>query len=68
MPELPEVETTVLGLRKKVLKRTFKDVWTDFDKIVKKPANFKEFKKRLKREKIKLAGRSAHFCPYCQKL
>jgi len=30
MPELPEVETTVLDLRKRVLKRTFIDVWTDF--------------------------------------
>jgi len=30
MPELPEVETIVLDLRKEVLGRTFVDVWTDF--------------------------------------
>jgi len=32
MPELPEVETIVLDLRKKVLLRTFIDIWTDFKK------------------------------------
>jgi formamidopyrimidine-DNA glycosylase len=30
MPELPEVQTTVSGLRKKVLLRAFIDVWTDW--------------------------------------
>ena len=29
MPELPEVETTVRGLRKTVVGLTIKDVWTD---------------------------------------
>ena len=29
MPELPEVETTVRGLRKTILGLTIKDVWTD---------------------------------------
>jgi len=52
MPELPEVETTIKGLRPKVLKRTFVDVWTDSPKIIKKPAGFKDFKKKLKRKKI----------------
>ncbi len=52
MPELPEVETTVLGLRKKVLRRTFVDVWTDFEKLVKDPA-FKKFKEEIKGKKIK---------------
>jgi len=52
MPELPEVETTVLGLRKKVLSRTFVDVWTDFEKLIKKPS-FKEFKKEIKGKEIK---------------
>ena len=52
MPELPEVETTVLGLRKKVLSRTFIDVWTDFEKLIKKPS-FKEFKKEIEGKKIK---------------
>jgi len=63
VPELPEVETIVLDLRKKVLERTFVDVWTDFEKMirlrqsfggqVKKPKSFKEFKKAMIGEKIK---------------
>ncbi len=52
MPELPEVETTVLGLRKKVLKRTFIDVWSDFKRLVKEPS-FEKFKKEIKGKKIK---------------
>src|SRR5262245_3609671 len=30
MPELPEVHTTVEGLKKTVLGKTIKDVWSDF--------------------------------------
>jgi len=52
MPELPEVETIVRGLKTKVLRRTFVDVWTDFSKLIKKPKNFEEFKKEIKRKKI----------------
>ena len=52
MPELPEVETIVRDLKKKVLKRTFVDVWTDFEKMIKKPKSFKEFKKEIKGEEI----------------
>ena len=52
MPELPEVETTVKGLNAKVLKRAFVDVWSDWEKIIKKPKNFNEFKKDLKGKKI----------------
>jgi len=47
MPELPEVETTVRGLKSRVLNRTFIDVWTDFQKMIKKPDNFAEFKKGI---------------------
>ncbi|KPJ57576.1 hypothetical protein AMJ49_00440 [Parcubacteria bacterium DG_74_2] len=53
MPELPEVETIVRDLKKEVLERTFLDIWTDWKKIVKKPKNFEEFKKKVKRKKIK---------------
>jgi len=53
MPELPEVETTVNNLKKKILSRTFIDVWTNFGKMIEKPRNFKEFKKELKGKKIK---------------
>lgn len=52
MPELPEVETTVRGLQQKVLSRTFIDIWSDFKKIIKKPKDFKQFKKELKGRKI----------------
>ena len=52
MPELPEVQTTVDGLKSKVLKCTFVDVWSDWQKLVKKPKDFKQFKKELKNKKI----------------
>ncbi|MDD5145411.1 MAG: DNA-formamidopyrimidine glycosylase [Candidatus Pacebacteria bacterium] len=53
MPELPEVETIVAGLDKKVLGRTFVDVWTDWQKIIKFPKNFLLFKKEITGQKIK---------------
>lgn len=53
MPELPEVETTVRGLKKKVLSRTFIDVWTDWKKTIKKPKSFSQFQKEIKNKKIK---------------
>jgi len=53
MPELPEVETTVRDLNKKVLSRAFIGVWTDFKKIVKKPEDFEQFKEELKGKRIK---------------
>ena len=57
MPELPEVETTVRDLKKKVLGRAFIDVWTDFPKMIKKPKDFKDFVKEIKRRKIENIGR-----------
>lgn len=51
MPELPEVETTVRGLRKKVLQRAFIDIWSNAEKLIKKP-NFRDFKKNIKGKKI----------------
>jgi formamidopyrimidine-DNA glycosylase len=61
MPELPEVETTVRDLKKKVLGRTFVDVWTDFEKIIKRPDGFKKFKKEIVGKKIKNIRRRAKF-------
>jgi len=52
MPELPEVETIVSDLKKKVLKRTFLDLWTDSKKLIKKPKDFEVFKKNIKNKKI----------------
>lgn len=51
MPELPEVQTTVLGL-KKVLNRAFIDVWTDTEKLFKN-TSFNNFKDKIKGKKIK---------------
>lgn len=53
MPELPEVETIVRELKKKVLGRTFLNIWTDSPKIIKRPKRLELFKKEIKNEKIK---------------
>lgn len=42
MPELPEVETTVRGLKKEVLSRAFLDVWTDNPKMIRFCGKFKK--------------------------
>jgi len=52
VPELPEVETIIRDLNKKVLNRTFINVWTDFAKTVRKPEDFERFKKEIKGKKI----------------
>lgn len=59
MPELPEVQTTVNYLFKKVLNRTFVDVWSNWEKIIKKPKDFRQFKKAIKNKKIKKVWRRA---------
>jgi formamidopyrimidine-DNA glycosylase len=59
MPELPEVETIVRGLRLRVLDRTFIDVWTDFPKMIKKPSDFKKFKNGIIGKKIESVRRRA---------
>lgn len=59
MPELPEVQTTVNGLNKKVLNRTFIDVWSDWKKLVKQPKSFDDFVKEIKNKKIKKIYRRA---------
>ena len=52
MPELPEVENTVRGLKKTILDKTIKDVWADTPKIIKKPKSFFLFKKEIIGRKI----------------
>jgi len=59
MPELPEVQTTVSGLKSRVLLRTFIDVWSDWEKTIKKPKSFEDFKKQIKGKKIKKIWRRA---------
>lgn len=59
MPELPEVQTMVNDLNKRVLNRTFLDVWTDTSNIIKKPKAFESFKKQIKGKTIKKIWRRA---------
>lgn len=66
MPELPEVETTVRGLKRTVLGLTIKDVWTDLatkDKRqtgnIANPQYFKVFKKEVLNKKILSVERRA---------
>lgn len=51
MPELPEVEIIVTGLRKEVVGRTFSDVWTDTESLVKQDS-FDNFRKKIIGRKI----------------
>ncbi len=52
MPELPEVETTIRGLKPKVLHRTFIDIWTNWPGLIKKPHSFLDFKSQIKGKRI----------------
>jgi len=55
MPELPEVETIVRELRNgqaHIIGARFVDVWTDTEKLIKKPSSFDLFKKGIKGKKI----------------
>src|SRR3990167_10855637 len=61
MPELPEVETTVRDLRKKLVGLKFKDVWTDWPKTFRKAGGFESFKKAIKNKKVLSVRRRAKF-------
>lgn len=58
MPELPEVETIVRDLKKEVLHRTFIDIWTDTENMIKKDT-FEGLKKKLIGKEIIGARRRA---------
>jgi formamidopyrimidine-DNA glycosylase len=63
MPELPEVETTVKGLKKTVLGRKIEDVWSDTPKMARvfkkgeMKSDFSGFRKEVKGKKILEIGR-----------
>lgn len=69
MPELPEVETTVRGLKQKVVGRTIIDVWSDlprknvslphFTNTIKSQKFFDAFQKKVTWKKIKGVTRRA---------
>jgi len=61
MPELPEVETTVRELNKKILSWRFADVWSDSKAQIKKPVSFEQFKKELLGKKIKKIERRGKY-------
>lgn len=52
MPELPEVETIVRGLSKKVIGRRIKDVWTDWPKYFRLQKGTAEFRRHIIGKKI----------------
>ena len=51
MPELPEVQTIVDDLNKKIIGRRITGVWFDAPKLIKKPKS-KDFEKEIKGLKI----------------
>jgi len=65
MPELPEVHTTVEGLKKTIVGKIIKDVWSDFHigtahgerQTIKNKKYFEKFKKSVKEAKIKSVER-----------
>lgn len=66
MPELPEVETTVRGINRKLKGKKIISVWTDYKspyfkgkENIKDPKFFREFKKRVEGKKILSAKRRA---------
>jgi formamidopyrimidine-DNA glycosylase len=66
MPELPEVETTTIGLRKTIVGLTMKNVWTDLSakdkrqrESVANPKFFTMFKKEILNKKILSVERRA---------
>jgi len=56
MPELPEVQTTVNGLRKNLVGLKIKDVWSNWTKTL-KGLSFPSFKKEISGKKILSAER-----------
>lgn len=66
MPELPEVQTTVSGLRDTVIGLTIVQAWSDYDsphfkgsETIKDPLYFKQFKRYVEGAKIVAANRRA---------
>jgi len=61
MPELPEVETIVRELRKKVVRLKITDAWTDWPKTLRQAGGIGNFKKQTKGKKILSVRRRAKF-------
>lgn len=52
MPELPEVQTTINGLRRKILNKKILSAWSDWQKVAKSPLPFSAFQKLVVGKKI----------------
>ncbi len=61
MPELPEVETIVRELRKKVVGLKITDAWADWPKTLKQAGGIDNFKKQVKNKKILSVRRRAKY-------
>lgn len=61
MPELPEVETIVRELRKKVVGLKITDAWVDRAKTVKQAGGINNFRKQVKGKKILSVRRRAKY-------
>jgi len=61
MPELPEVETIVRELRKKIIGLKITDTWVDWPKTVKQAGGIDNFKKQVKNKKILSVRRRAKY-------
>ena len=61
MPELPEVETIVRELKKKVVGLKITDVWVDWPKTVKQAGGIEGFKKQVLGKKILSVRRRAKY-------
>ncbi len=61
MPELPEVETIVRELRKKVVGLRITDAWVDWSKTVKQAGGIGSFRKQVKNRKILSVRRRAKY-------
>jgi formamidopyrimidine-DNA glycosylase len=60
MPELPEVETVVRGLRAPLIGRTIQDVWYDWPKVIATPAP-NDFVDRIKGQTFQAVTRRAKY-------
>ena len=61
MPELPEVETIVRELRKKIIGLKIADFWSDREKPIKQAGGIAKFKKEITGKKILSITRRAKF-------
>src|SRR3990167_3181725 len=61
MPELPEVETIVNELNKKIIGLKITDVWSDWPKTVKQAGGIDSFKKQVKKKRILSVRRRAKY-------